>query len=97
MTRLLVTALVWVLELVELAVFVRVIISWIPMSRDNQFIRVLYSITEPILAPIRNMVERSSLGKNMMMLDFSPIIAFLLIGFIKNTLARMFGVSAGLF
>ena len=97
MTRLLITALVWVLELVELGIFVRVIISWIPTQRDSKFMRVLYSITEPILAPIRNIIERSALGKNMMMLDFSPIIAFLLIGFIKSTLARMFGDSAGLF
>lgn len=91
------TALVRVLELLELAIFVRVIISWIPIQKNGHFMRILYQITEPILAPIRNMIERSSLGKNMMMLDFSPIIAFLLIGFLKSLLARVFGVTTLMF
>ena len=37
----------------SIADFVRVIISWLPISRDNQLIRALYQLTEPILAPIR--------------------------------------------
>lgn len=94
--RLIGMALVWLLELVELAIFVRVIISWLPVPKDGQFMRILYTITEPILAPIRGMVERSSIGKNMMM-DFSPIIAFLLIGLVKNILARYFGVATLMF
>ena len=97
MSRLLGEAVVRILELMEIAIFIRVIVSWLPMSRDNQFIRVLYQITEPVLAPIRGLIERSSLGKGMMMIDFSPIIAFLLIGFLKSMLARMFGVGTFLF
>lgn len=97
MYNLLGTALVRVLELIELAIFIRVIISWIPVPKNGQFMRILYQITEPILAPIRSMIERSSIGKNMMMLDFSPIIAFLLIGFLKSILARVFGVVTLMF
>ncbi|MCX7710146.1 MAG: YggT family protein [Clostridia bacterium] len=97
MDRLLVVALVWVIQLLELAIFVRVIVSWLPIQKDGQFMRILYQITEPILGPIRNLIEKSSLGKGMMMIDFSPIIAFLLIDFVKNLLARIFHVSTILF
>lgn len=83
---LVITALLWVMELMELAILARVIISWIPIPRDGMFFRVLYQITEPILAPMRSIIERSELGRNMMV-DFSPILAFLLIELIKNLIA----------
>jgi YggT family protein len=72
-----------VFSVIEFAIFAVVIISWLPIPKDNVIVRILYQITEPILAPIRGIIERSSLGKNMMF-DFSPIIAFLLIGLIRN-------------
>lgn len=82
------TAIFLLLRFIEIAILARVVISWLPVSRDSQFIRLLYQITEPILAPIRRMIERSALGRNMM-IDFSPIVAFLLIALIRNILARL--------
>ena len=78
-----------VFTIIEFAVLARVIISWIPVQKDNKLITFLYQVTEPILAPIRNMVERSSFGKNLMF-DVSPIIAFLLIGLIRNIILSFF-------
>lgn len=74
---------------VELAVLARVIISWLPMQRENIYVNYLYRFTEPILAPIRNMIERSSFGRNLMF-DISPIIAFLLIGLLRNIILMFF-------
>lgn len=71
------------LNFIQLAIFARVIISWIPIPKDNPIIKLIYQITEPILAPIRGMIERSSFGKNMMF-DFSPIVALLLIQVIRS-------------
>lgn len=82
------TAIFWLLRFIEYAILARVIITWIPISKDNQLIRLLYQITEPILAPIRGIIERSAIGKNMMF-DFSPIIAFLLISFLRNVLISL--------
>lgn len=70
-------------NVIEFAILARVIISWIPVARDNRIIQFLYTITEPILAPIRSLIERSAFGRNMMF-DISPIIAFLLIGIVRN-------------
>lgn len=74
-----------VFTIIEFAILARVLISWLPVPRENRLIQMLYTITEPILAPIRALIERSSFGKNMMF-DFSPIIAFLLIGIIRNVI-----------
>jgi YggT family protein len=72
-----------VLSVIEYAILARVLISFLPISRDNQLIRLLYQITEPILAPLRNLLEKSPIGGNSMF-DFSPLIAFLIIGLIRN-------------
>ena len=69
--------------IIEIAILIRVFISWLPIPNEHRFIVLLYQVTEPILAPIRNLLERSPFGRNMMF-DFSPIIAFLLIGLIRN-------------
>jgi YggT family protein len=76
-------AIGFIFSVIEYAILARVLISWLPVPKDNIFIRLLYQITEPILAPIRAIIEKSALGKNMMV-DFSPIVAFLLIGIIRN-------------
>lgn len=70
----------------------RVLLSWLPISRDNKLIDLLYTITEPVLAPIRNLLNRSSMMNNSMlsMIDFSPIVAFILVGVVRNVLARIF-------
>lgn len=85
MTYLIYRALSILFSIIEIAIFARVIISWLPISRENRFIVLLYQITEPILAPIRAMIQRSALGRNMIF-DFSPIIAFLLIRLIRSLL-----------
>lgn len=82
MTSLLISALGIILTVIELLIFVRVIVSWLPISRANQLISVLYQLTEPILAPIRSIIQKSALGANMMF-DFSPIVAWLLIRVIR--------------
>ena len=83
-----ISAIDLVLRIIEYAILARVIISWLPISRDNQIIRLLYQITEPILAPIRGIIQRSAISRNMI-IDFSPLIAFLLIRLIRNMLIRL--------
>ncbi len=68
-------------EILDYLILARVFLSWIPIGRDNPVIRFIYALTEPILAPIRNMLQKSPLGGPGMILDFSPVIAFFLIRF----------------
>jgi YggT family protein len=77
-----------VLKIFEAALVVRVLVSWLPVSRDNKLIDLLYTITEPVLGPIRRMLERSSLMNSSVfsMMDFSPVVAFILIGVLRNVI-----------
>ena len=81
-----------VLLIFEIAIFARVLISWLPVSRDNKAVDLLYTITEPVLAPIRGLLSKSSFMQNSMlsMMDFSPIVAFLLIGVARNMVTMIF-------
>jgi YggT family protein len=74
-------SLITLLEIVGYLIFARVIISWLPINRDNPILQFIYQVTEPILAPIRNLISRSSIGGGMM-IDFSPIVAWLLIQYL---------------
>ena len=63
-----------------IAVFARVILSWIPLKADHPLVKVIYTVTEPILAPIRRVVPRFG------MLDLSPMIALILVLFLLGRL-----------
>jgi len=73
------------LNLYMWVVIANIIYSWLyafnVINSSNQFVntlgRVLYQLTEPVLAPIRRFVPTVS-G-----IDFSPVILFLIIYFIR--------------
>ncbi len=87
-------AINWVLKIFELALIARVLISWLPVSRYNKAVDLLYTITEPVLAPIRKMLNQSRLMNNSMlsMIDFSPIVAFILIGVLRRVIYMLFNM-----
>ena len=63
---------------VLVVVFVRVILSWFPISPGTglaSIYNVVYSITEPVLGPIRRVMPGVGFGG--MGLDLSPIIVLL--------------------
>ena len=68
----------WFSRILTIAIFIRVICSWLPFNPPA----ILFHITEPILGPIRRMFNKSPLGGSM--LDFSPIIAMFLIQIVTN-------------
>lgn len=66
--------LLMVLQVYLLCIFGRIILSWFPMSPGSPMASVmgfLYSITEPVLGPIRNVLP--SIG----MFDLSPIVVII--------------------
>lgn len=40
-------------RIISFLLLVSVLVSWLPVSRDNPIIRFIYSVTEPMLAPLR--------------------------------------------
>ena len=72
------------INIIEMALIIRAVLSWIPnLPRDNPFVTILNQVTEPILSPIRKLIEKSSFGSGTM-IDFSPLIAFLILELLKN-------------
>ena len=65
---------------------VRVILSWTPISRSSIIFTIVNGVTEPFVKPIRLLIQRSPLGGPGMMLDFSVMIAFILIRIITPIL-----------
>ncbi len=61
------------LDLYSLIVLARVLISWVNIDPYSPIARVLYDLTEPLMAPVRNMLPTAG-G-----LDFSPIVVLILL------------------
>lgn len=61
------------LWLLILAVFLRSLLSWFPVSQDNEVARLLYRVTEPLLDPVRRVMPRTG------MIDFSGMVVIILL------------------
>ena len=72
-----------VAQALVLAIFVRVIMSWVPVRLPLGLSDLVWNVTEPVLAPIRRFMPIAG-G-----MDFSPFIALLLIQIITSILLRV--------
>lgn len=81
------TALDYLLGFIQLAIFARVLLTWVPIQKENQLIRFIHHLTEPVLAPVRALIDRVS-AKSNSMFDFSPLIALLLLQAIRYFIPR---------
>lgn len=81
--------IVWIvraaIRLLEFLLFARAIISWFPNARDSQVADFLYAVTEPIVQPIRNLLNRIS-ALRMMPIDFSVLFAFIILEILEALL-----------
>ena len=57
---------------------IRIILSWFGINPYNDIVQILFRITDPILAPFRRLPLQ--IGS----IDFSPIIAFMALWFLRN-------------
>lgn len=68
----------FVIELYVVVIFARIILSWFPVTPGTGLAAVhgfIYSITEPVLGPIRRVLPPLSFGS--MGFDLSPIIVLI--------------------
>jgi len=72
-----------VAQALVLAIFVRVIMSWVPVRLPLGLNDLVWNVTEPVLAPIRRYMPIAG-G-----MDFSPLIALLLIQIITSIILRV--------
>ena len=63
-------ALLLFVRILNYLILARVFLSWLPIGRDNPVVGFIYSLTEPILAPKINILQKSPFGGPGMILDF---------------------------
>jgi YggT family protein len=72
-------------EAYELLILARVVLSWLPtIDYTHPVVNLLYRITEPFLRPFRRLMPRG------LMLDFSPMIALIVLEFLKQLVISLF-------
>jgi len=59
----------------------RVALSWIDHNPNNEIIQWVYKISDLMMRPIQRILPPMSIG-----IDISPIIAIIVLGFIKGLL-----------
>ncbi len=65
-------AIIAVLRLYELIIIIRAVQSWMTVDQRHPMVRLLASLTEPVLGPVRSLTTFGNL-------DLSPIVVILII------------------
>ncbi|HMA20072.1 MAG TPA: YggT family protein [Gemmatimonadaceae bacterium] len=73
----------WTFDFLRIAILVRVVSSWLPVSPYSGWIRWSYVVSEPILKPLRQVIP--AMGP----IDITPIIAYFLIGFLQTAVLKL--------
>jgi YggT family protein len=73
----------WTFSILKIALIVRVISSWLPISPYSRWVLWSYKLSEPILAPLRRIVP------NLGGLDITPILAYFLLSITESLLFRL--------
>ncbi len=70
-------------NLLELAILLEVIISWLPQIGNNKFVSTIHNFVYPIMEPLKTLQDRLIPG---LPIDFSPIVALFILDLLKRVL-----------
>jgi YggT family protein len=70
----------WIISLLSLALFVRVLSSWFPISPYSRWIRWSYVLTDWMIRPLQRVVPRIGV------FDITPIVAYLLLILLRGVI-----------
>lgn len=71
-------------KVVYFLLVIRIVLSWFQVAPFSEAVNVLYRITDPILIPFRRLPLQIGL------IDFSPVLAFILISFLDHFVVGIF-------
>lgn len=74
-------------RILSLLILARVLMSWFPAAKNNFLGRLVIDVTQPLFNAVYRIFPQMRLG----MMDFSPIIIFLAIGWIAEFLIFILG------
>jgi YggT family protein len=73
----------------QLFMFVRAILSWIMPEEENMLVRFVNSVTEPVIYPVRVLIDRIEALRNMPF-DISFLVTFILLVILQYILPTNF-------
>ena len=76
------------ISVLQLAMFVRAILSWIPGADENKLGDFLYAVTEPFITPVRVILDRIPLFQGFP-LDMSFFFTFILLSILSTLLGGL--------
>ena len=77
------TVLSYLFEILKWLIIIRALLSWVNPDPYNSLVQFIERSTEPLLAPIRNLLPAWRIG-----LDLSPVAAIFLLYFMNLFLTR---------
>lgn len=72
------------IKAIQVLVFIRVFLSWVPNSGHSEFGRLVNALTDPIMKPFRFIIPIGNFGG----MDLSPIIVIFILELISGLLIR---------
>ncbi len=79
-------SLLYFIQVLELLIMVRILLSWIARGRQNSFTSFIYQITEPLLLQFRELQYKIGINGP---LDFSPIFLFLILSMVRSMIITL--------
>lgn len=77
--------LIGLLQLYSLLIIIRAVLSWVGADPRNQLVRVIHSLTDPVLEPIQSVIP--PIGGT---IDISPLVALVFVQLLKEVIIRLF-------
>ncbi len=72
-----------VFNILYFVLVIRIILSWVNADPYNEIVQIIYRVTDPVLLPFRR------LPLQMGAIDFSPILAFLVLSVVRNFIVNI--------
>ena len=71
-----------IIAVLQFLMLARAILSWLPIEDDNPIVSFLYGVTEPVIMPVRAVLDRLGLFEGMP-IDMCFFITFILLSVLE--------------
>lgn len=68
----------WLIDIVSILIVVRALLSWLPLGENNKLLYFLDVMTEPVVSPIRKLLNKSE-ALSQIPIDLAPLIALIIL------------------
>ena len=75
----------FLLSALQLAMLARAVLSWFPVDEDNRIMNFLYAVTEPVIMPVRALMEKFGWFEGLP-IDMSFFFTFILLSVLQTFL-----------